>query len=226
MTVGIPDFSLVQPLAKLAADKGIPLITYNSGTSEQSKQLGALIHIGQPEYVAGKLAGERAKGLGVTHFVCVNQAVQSSQSNERCQGFADGLGIKLGDQNLDAGSDPTDIYNRVKAFLASHSETNGILTLGADVATAVMKLLADNGDAGKYKFITFDLSKDVIQAIKNGTIESAIDQQGYLQGYLSIVFLTKYVRLGVMPANDVYTGPGFVDKRNVDLVAKLAGEYR
>ena len=44
-------------------DKGIPVITFNSGTIEQSKSLGALMHIGQPEYVAGKAAGEQT-GFG------------------------------------------------------------------------------------------------------------------------------------------------------------------
>ena len=34
-------------------------------------------------------------------------------SQERCQGFADGLGIELGEQMIDAGQDPAEIKNRV-----------------------------------------------------------------------------------------------------------------
>ena len=37
---------------------------------------------------------------------------------------------------------------------------------------------------------TFDLSQDVLDAIKAGKMLFAIDQQQYLQGYLPIVFLT------------------------------------
>jgi simple sugar transport system substrate-binding protein len=29
-----------------------------------------------------------------------------------------------------------------------------------------------------------------------------------------------------MPANNINTGPGFVTKANIELVEKLAGEYR
>jgi simple sugar transport system substrate-binding protein len=212
---------------KAAMAKGIPVITVNSGTAAESKKLGALMHIGQPEYDAGKGAGERAKAAGVTKFLCVNHYITNNASVERCQGYADGLGVKLADQMIDSGMDPTDVYNRVKAYLTAHPDTDGILTLGPNSADPVIKLLRDTKSNAKYKsFITFDLDSDISTAIKDGIVESAIDQQPYLQGYLSVAFLVKYVRLGVIPANNVNTGPGFVTKANIALVEKYAGEYR
>ena len=71
-----------------------------------------------------------------------------------------------------------------------------------------------------------DLSSDLLDAIDAGEIAFTIDQQQYLQGYLSVVFLylnitNKNTVGGGLP---VYTGPGFVTKDNVaavkDLVAK------
>jgi simple sugar transport system substrate-binding protein len=225
--VTIADFNVLETPIKNAIGKGIPVITVNSGTAEQSKKLGALLHIGQPEYDAGKGAGERAKAAGVTKFVCVNHYITNTASVERCQGYADGLGVKLGDQMLDSGQDPTDVYNRLKAFLTAHPDTNGILTLGPNAADPTIKLLRDTGSASKYKsFISFDLDGDIAKAIQDGTMESAIDQQPYLQGYLPVVFLTEYARYGVIPANNVNTGPGFVTKKTIPLVQKLAGEYR
>jgi simple sugar transport system substrate-binding protein len=225
--VTIADFNVLETPIKNAIAKGIPVITVNSGTAEQSKKLGALMHIGQPEYDAGKGAGERAKAAGVTKFVCVNHYITNTASIERCQGYADGLGVKLGDQMLDSGMDPTDVYNRLKAFLTAHPDTNGILTLGPNAADPTIKLLRDTGSASKYKsFISFDLDGDIAKAIQDGTMESAIDQQPYLQGYLPVVFLTEYARYGVIPSNNVNTGPGFVTKKNIALVQKLAGEYR
>src|SRR6188472_4054732 len=44
---------LKKPLAQVVAKK-IPLVTINSGTTAQSEQLGAIMHVGQPEYDAGK----------------------------------------------------------------------------------------------------------------------------------------------------------------------------
>jgi simple sugar transport system substrate-binding protein len=223
----IADFNVLESAIKGAIAKGIPVITVNSGTAAQSKKLGALMHIGQPEYDAGKGAGERAKAAGVTKFLCVNHYITNTASVERCQGYADGLGVKLGDQMLDSGIDPTEVYNKVKAYLTAHPNTNGIVTLGPNAADPVIKLLRDTGQASKFKsFITFDLDADIAQAIKDGIVESAIDQQPYLQGYLPVVFLTEYARYGVLPANNVNTGPGFVTKKTIALVQKLAGEYR
>ena len=223
----IADYNVLESAIKGAIAKGIPVITVNSGTAEQSKKLGALMHIGQPEYDAGKGAGERAKAAGVTRFLCVNHFITNTVSVDRCQGYADGLGVKLGDQMLDSSIDPTEVYNRVKAFLAAHPDTDGILTLGPNSADPTIKLLRDMGIAGKFKsFISFDLDPDISQAIKDGIMEAAIDQQPYLQGYLPVVVLTEYARYGVVPANNVNTGPGFVTKKNIALVEKLAGEYR
>lgn len=223
----IADYNVLESAIKGAVAKGIPVITVNSGTAAQSKKLGALMHIGQPEYDAGKGAGERAKAAGVTKFLCVNHYITNSASVERCQGYADGVGVKLGDQMLDSGIDPTEVYNKVKAYLTAHPDTNGIVTLGPNSADPVIKLLRDTGQGSKYKsFITFDLDADIAKAIKDGVVESAIDQQPYLQGYLPVVFLTEYARYGVMPANNVNTGPGFVTKKTIAMVQKLAGEYR
>ena len=223
----IADYSVLEGPLKAAMAKGIPVITVNSGTAAESKKLGALMHIGQPEYDAGKGAGERAKAAGVTKFLCVNHYITNNASVERCQGYADGLGVKLGDQMVDSGMDPTDVYNRVKAYLTAHPDTDGILTLGPNSADPVIKLLNDTKSASKYKsFITFDLDGDISKAIKEGVIESAIDQQPYLQGYLPVAFLVKYVKYVIFPPNNVITGPGFVTKKNIALVEKFAGEYR
>ena len=44
----------------------------NTGTPDQAREVGALMYVGQPEYDAGFAAGIRAKGEGVTKFLCVN----------------------------------------------------------------------------------------------------------------------------------------------------------
>jgi simple sugar transport system substrate-binding protein len=221
----IADYDVLEKPIKDAIAKGIPVITVNSGTAEQSKKLGALLHIGQPEYVAGKGAGERAKAAGVKSFVCVNHYITNPASVERCQGYADGLGIPLGDQMIDSTIDPTEVYNKTKAFLATHPKTDAILTLGPNSAEPVIKLVRDMG-ATKYNFITFDLSPDIIKGIKDGIVAAGIDQQPFLQGYLPISFLTYYSRYGVVAASNINTGPGFVTKQNVGLVEKYSGEYR
>ena len=224
--VTIPDFETVGGAIEDAVAKGIPVVTMNTGTVEESKALGALLHVGQPEYEAGKGAGERAKNEGVTSFLCVNSLFPNIAGQQRCEGFADGLGVPLGDQMIDSGTDATEIANRVKAYLSNNPETGAVLTLGPMTAVPTIKALQDTGMAGEIYFATFDLNPEISQAIKDGIINFAIDQQPFLQGYLPVITLTNLLRYGVLPANSVLSGPGFVTKDNLALVESLAGEYR
>lgn len=222
----IADFDVLMGPITSAVDRGIPVITVNSGTLEQSKELGALLHIGQPEYDAGYGAGERAKEAGVTKFLCVNHYITNPASVERCQGFADALGVELGNQMIDSGIDPAEIKNKVLAHLRANPDTNGVLALGPNSAEPTIEALKENGMAGQVFFGTFDLSAGISSGIKEGIINFAIDQQPYLQGYLPIVLLTNYARYGVIPANSINSGPGFVTADNIARVEELAGEYR
>ncbi|CAN7254355.1 sugar ABC transporter substrate-binding protein [Devosia sp. LjRoot3] len=222
----IADFDVLSGPLGDAVARGIPVITINSGTVEQSKQIGALLHVGQPEYDAGFGAGEKAKAAGVTSFLCVNHYITNPASVERCQGFADALGVELGNQMIDAGQDPGEIQSKVAAYLQTNPDTNGILTLGPTSAHPTIAALNDNGKAGAIFFGTFDLSGEIAAAVKDGTINFAIDQQPYLQGYLPVVILTNLARYGVVPGNSINSGPGFITKDNIALVEQYAGQYR
>ena len=222
----IADFDVLSGPLSDAVARGIPVITINSGTQEQSKEIGALLHVGQPEYDAGFGAGERAKAAGVTSFLCVNHYITNPASVERCQGFADAIGTDLGSQMIDAGQDPAEIMSKVQAYLQANPDTNGILTLGPTSAEPTIAALDATGQAGTIFFGTFDLSEQIANAIKADVVNFAIDQQPFLQGYLPVVFLTNLTRFGVVPGNSVNSGPGFVTKDNIALVEQYAGTYR
>mgnify|MGYP000135537262 CR=1 FL=1 len=225
--VTIADFDVLSGPIRAAVDQGIPVITINSGTAEQSKELGALMHVGQPEFEAGRLAGERAKKEGASAFVCVNHYITNPASVEPCRGFAEGLGVEFGNQMIDAGQDPGQIQNTVSAYLSANPDTDAILTLGPTSAHPTIRAVQEQGLGGDQTvFATFDLSGEIAQAIRDDIVDFAIDQQPFLQGYLPVVFLTNYDRYGVIPSNDVNSGPGFITKDNLDQVEALAGQYR
>lgn len=224
--VTIADYDVLKGPIKAAVDKGIPVITINSGTLEQSKEMGALMHIGQPEYDAGYGAGLRAKEQGVKSFVCVNHLITNPASVERCNGYAKAIGVELGNSMIDSGLDPSEVQNKVAAYLKANPKTEAILAIGPNSAIPTIKAVEAAGLAGEIRFSTFDLSPEIAQAIKSGTIDFAIDQQPYLQGQLPVVFLTNYIRYGVIPGNSVNSGPGFITKDNIEQVEKLAGQYR
>ena len=224
--VTIADFDVLKkPLAK-AAKKGIPVITINSGTAKQSEQLVALLHIGQPEYDAGFGAGQKAKKAGVTSFLCVNHYITNPASVERCQGYADAVGAELSVSMIDAQQDPTGIEKKVQAFLRRNPDTSAILALGPTSAHPTIRALKKMKMSGKIHFSTFDLSDEIARAIKNDTIKFSIDQQPFLQGYMPVVMLTLYSRYGIIPSNNMNSGPGYVTKDNLALVEKLAGTVR
>ena len=222
----LADFDVLSGPIKAAVDQGINVIIMNSGTPEQTREVGALMFVGQPEYDAGKAAGLRAKGDGVKSFVCVNHVISNTVVAERCRGFADGLGVKLGNSMLDSGQDPGEIKNRVLAYLAANPKTDAILTLGPTSADPTIAALKENGMAGDIYFGTFDLGTEIVKAIKTDIIKWGIDQQPFLQAYLPVVVLANYDRYGVLPGNNINSGPGFVTKDALGLVEKFAGEYR
>lgn len=222
----LADFDVLSGPIKAATDQGINVIIMNSGTPEQTREVGALMFVGQPEYDAGFAAGLRAKGDGVGSFVCVNHAIEVVVVQDRCRGFAEAIGVDFGETMIDVGKDPAEIKNRVMAYLTANPDTDAVLTLGPVSADPTILALDELGLSGDMYFGTFDLGTEIVKAIKSGTINWGIDQQPFLQAYLPVVVLTNYDRYGVLPGNNINSGPGFVTADALELVEKYAGEYR
>jgi len=250
----IADYQVLQGALKKVTDKKIPLITVNSGTADQSEKLGAIMHVGQPEYEAGKGAGERAKAAGIKSFVCVNHFATNPVSFERCRGFGEAIGADYKKSTIDTGIDPAQVESKTAAYLRQNPGTQAILALGPDAAAPALKAIEKSGQKGKIYFATFDLSDDISRGIKDGSINFAIDQQPYLQGYIPVAILSimkdskstdlkaateafkanakakkRFEEYGLAPAygtRHISSGPGFVTKDNIAKVEKYAGQYR
>ncbi len=226
LVVSIPDPAGLGTSIKAAVAAGIPVISINSG-ADVAQSLGVLVHVGQTEYAAGLGGGQKMAAAGVTHALCVNQEVGNAALEQRCAGFtaamkAAGGTVKEIGVNL---NNPTQTQQTIEAALQHDSSINGILTLGPTGATPALKALQDLNDTGKIKLATFDLSSDVLTAIKNGQMLFAIDQQQYLQGYLPIVLLTLYAtNLNTVANTVIQTGPGFVTSSNVNQVIQLTAQ--
>ncbi len=187
LVVSIPDASALGPSIKKAVAAGIPVISMNSG-SDVSKSLGALLHVGQDEFDAGKAAGAKLKEMGGKDALCVNQEVGNVALDLRCKGFAEGFGGKV--TVLPVSNEPAEARAKVKAALQSNADVDTILALGAGTAgEPSLAAVKDSGKVGKINVGTFDLSADFLKAIAAGEAAFCIDQQQYLQGYLPVVFL-------------------------------------
>lgn len=222
----LADYDVLKGPIMAAIDSGVDVVIMNTGSGEQAAELGALMYVGQPEYDAGLAAGQRAKRDGIKTFLCVNHSIQQPTLVQRCKGFADGLGIELGESMLDSGTDPAEIKNKVQAYLSANPKTDAILTLGPVSADPTILALEENGMSGEIYFGTFDLGEEIVKGIKGGVIKWGIDQQPFLQAYLPVVVMTNYHRYGVLPGNNINAGPGFITADGLKLVEKYAGEYR
>lgn len=225
LVISIPDADALGTSIQAAVDAGIPVVSINSG-SDVYQDLGILTHVGQTEFEAGVGAGERMAEAGVTNTICVNQEVGNVALDLRCEGFAEGLGDIPSEVVAVDLTDPAGAQAAVEAALSSDDTVDGILTLGPTGADPALAALDAAGKADSVKIATFDLSEDVLNAINDGRMLFAIDQQQYLQGYLGVMIVTQFAQYGLLPGggNPILTGPGFVTQENAAQVIELSAE--
>lgn len=226
LVVTIPDADALGPAIQAAVDAGIPVISMNSG-SDVFDQFGVLVHVGQTEFEAGLIAGQRMADAGVTNALCVNQEVGNTALDLRCEGFTEGLGGSVEVIPVDL-ADPTGAQATVSGAISANPDINGILTLGPTGALPTLAALEEQGLVGEIQMATFDLGPEVLQAIVDGDMLFAIDQAQYLQGYLPIVLLTKFLETGALPLgsvdNVILTGPQIVTQEEAADVISFSEE--
>ena len=221
LAVSVPNADAIRGSLQKAKAAGIPIITLNSGETD-SKALGAITHVGQDETVAGRAAGARFKAAGVKKVLCIIHEEGNIGLQQRCEGVKQGFGGTVTNLNVKGTADLATTQTEIKSKLEADKSYDQVIALNPDIAEAAKTAI--KGASSSAKLATFDLSPDVIKDVQAGTIEFAVDQQQYLQGYLPIVFLKLYKENlntvgGGLP---VLTGPGFVDKSNAGTIAKLA----
>lgn len=222
LVVSIPDASALGPSIQKAVAAGIPVISMNSG-SDVSKKLGAMLHVGQDEVEAGRIAGAKLKEMGGKVGICVNQEVGNVSLDLRCKGFTDGFGGKV--TVLPVSNDPTDVRAKVKAALAADGSVDTVLALGAGTAgEPTVAAVKDAGKTGAVRVATFDLSAGFLKSVASGEAVFAIDQQQYLQGYLPVVFLALNAKYGLMPGGNVPSGPNLITKDKANQVIELSAK--
>jgi len=224
LVVSIPDPDALRAAITAATGAGIPVISINSG-ADVYRQLGILAHVGQTEYEAGYAGGERLAAAGVRRALCINHEVGNSAQDQRCRGLTDALRKAGGSVRVLAVdlADPDDAQQRIAGALRTDPRLDGMLALGPAGADPALAALRATGRAGSVSFGTFDLTPRVLQALQAGDLLFAIDQQQYLQGYLPVVLLVKYLETGTLPGGGdiIRTGPGFVTRANAAAVLEL-----
>ncbi|MEU9449929.1 sugar ABC transporter substrate-binding protein [Streptomyces sp. NPDC048277] len=221
VTLAKPD--ALKDVVSKATAANIPVVGLNSGVSDW-KKLGLMEFFGQDETVAGEALGNRLNTEGAKKVVCVIQEQGNIGLTQRCDGVKKTFSGTTETLYVD-GTSPTSVKSTITAKLKQDTAIDHVVTLGAPIALIAVQSVSDAGS--KAKIATFDLNKDLTGAISKGTIEFAVDQQPYLQGYLAVDSLWLYKNNGnYMGGGEqpVLTGPAFVDKSNVDKVAQFAAK--
>jgi simple sugar transport system substrate-binding protein len=221
VTLAKPD--AMKDVVGKAEKAGIPVVGLNSGLSDW-KTLNLMSFFGQDESVAGEAFGKKLNDLGAKKAVCVVQEQGNVGLTQRCDGVKKTFKGKTEVLNVN-GTDMPSVKSTITAKLKQDSAIDYVVALGAPYALTAVQSVGDAGS--KAKIATFDLNKELTNAIKKGDIEFAVDQQPYLQGYLAVDSLWLYKNNGNYSGGGeqpVLTGPAFVDKSNVDVVAKFAAK--
>ncbi len=220
LVVSIPDPTALGKSIRAAIAAGIPGIIIDSG-EDQVEAMGAKLFVGTQNYFAqGETAAKRLLSLGVTDGVCANAEPGNLVNESACDGFKKGMGGH-GDR-VDISMDPTDTGARILAYVAAHPKVNGILALGAPQCVNIINALRQKGILANYKVGNFDVSPDTLVALQKGEVQFSFDSQQYLMGYLPIVMLTQNARYGVLPTQNIYTGPTPVTKADVEKIMMLS----
>lgn len=210
----------MDPLIKEATAKGIPVLIHNSGQTLW-EQNGSIGFIGEDPFQMGFKAGELQAKAGVKNGLCFNQVPGNPTVEERCNGYVAAMkeaGVETIYQTIGTGdaTNPQAMTQAIKGTLQANPTIDGIYTLNAVPAMSALRAVADVGRKGEVTVGTADLSNEVLEAIKSGDLAFAMDQQPYLQGFMSIQVAFQYLNYGLSPIGHVKTGPLIINKDNVD----------
>ena len=202
-----------------AVKAGIPVTALNGGVDEWQK-LGVIGFFGQEDKMAGVKTGERLKAEGAKKVLCVLHEQGNVGNDSRCAGVKEALPTT---ENLYVnGTDITDVQTKITGKLQQDKSIDTVLGLKASVALTAVKSAKEAGSSAKIS--TFDTNAELVKAIKDGSVQFAVDQQPYLQGYEAVDALWLHKTNGntIGGGNAVFTGPAFVDKTNVDKIEAFA----
>jgi simple sugar transport system substrate-binding protein len=212
-----------------AVDAGIAtVLTPPENTISQSPlrdpKLPYIGQVGADEPSGGVLAASAAiSRLNSKSMVCTQSQSDTTQGL-RCKSLMDtATSMGAAAQIQIVPNDQGQAADIMTNFMRAHPDVDTIVTTNADVAIGVVQAKQTAGTPGVH-LVTFDLNDNVLQGVKDGTIDFAIDQQQYWRGYIPVLLLTQYVRYKLVMANNFLTGPNIIDQSNVDAVINLVSQ--
>jgi simple sugar transport system substrate-binding protein len=233
LVVTITDAKALDQPVKDAIAKGIPVVAINVPDSRPfDEAIPYLAYVGADDYKVGIEGAKRMlMEFGATppkRGVILIHEVGHAGLEARAKGISEVFSEKaIPIERLAGSPNASENYQALEAYLTRNPDTDAVFTLGPLGAHPTLKVLEDQGLEDTVKVGGVDLSDTMIAAIKEGKMVFTVEQQQYLQGYLPINLLILYNKYGLIPHDDILTGPAIVDINNVAIVEDMvAQKYR
>ncbi|MYD09347.1 MAG: substrate-binding domain-containing protein [Chloroflexi bacterium] len=233
----VPNPEVIRDGVNRAAEAGIPVIVFNTADPNAGTPdaLPTLFYIGANEFLGGRsnanavLDAADMAGVEIAKGVCPIQEVGHSGLEARCAGVRsvfEEAGIPL--DQLTINNDVTASAGTFADYFNANPDTNAVFSLGPNPASSLNLYIQESGVmAGDIFATTHDTSAEIYEMIQNGYLIQAIDQQPYLQGFETIMWLYLNSQFQMAPGGDILTGPGVIDGGNVDAIIELTAQgYR
>ena len=196
-------------------DQGIPVILFDSPSPD-----AGITSVGNNFAQQGTIAAERlAKLIGGAGKVAVMQGYPTAPNHkERYEAQMAVLGKYPGITIVEGGIDNDDIETareQASAVLELHPDLRGYLCCDASGPIGIATAIKNAGRAGKVMVVSMDGIKPILDAIKEGVIESSSATIPRMQGSMSVLMLWQ-ASLGVQMPQAIDTGIDVITQENVD----------
>jgi len=203
-----------------AADAGIPVFAFNVPPANVAKDCVEAF-VGQDFFEVGGIVGERLVDeveLSAGDKVLCPAEEPTQQYAIQRGGGVDSILKKIGVkcEFLQTTGEDAAALDAMTTWLTANKDVKAIVPLGG---TPHRNAVAAEDAAGvKVPIVGFDTSPQVIEGIKSGRIIATADQQGYIQGFQTVMQGMLYIDFGLSPANINSGGNSLIDKTNVDVL--------
>ena len=211
--------ALVGPV-KTANDKKIPIVIFDSALDgEAGKDFVSFVATDSEK--AGRSGGEQlAKLMGNKgDVVLLRYMVGSASTDARETGFLNSIktasAMHVTVNNVYAGATSGEAKTAALNMIDKMKAAGGVFCPNESTSYGMLLALRQVGLAGKIKFVGFDSSPPLVEALHKGEIDALIVQDPRGMGYKAVEALVKHIR-GEKVEPRVDTGSVVVTKENID----------
>ena len=213
----LDDRALCRPVQD-AVREGIPVVIIDSGLQGEDY----VSFVATDNYKGGVLAAQRLGELvgGKGNVFLIRYQEGSASTTRRESGFLDTItsdfpNISLLVHDQYAGATTETAYQLAENLLGRFPEVEGIFCPNESSTFGTLRALQESGLAGKVKFVGFDSSPKLVQALREGHLHGLVLQNPVKMGYLGVKQMVSHLK-GEKIESRVDTGVYLATRENMD----------